>query len=104
MHWLVAGSLTHAVGVPLFIGMPSAPGYVPKYESNDRFSCWITMMCLILWMSPGADAGVAVTVDAVDFEDDEEPLLQDATRSTAPMMQPPRKAKAIDLPPPRSRW
>src|SRR5215475_5220507 len=42
-----AGSRTQTVGTPPAIGIPSAPGYVPKYESNDRFSCMITTMCLI---------------------------------------------------------
>ena len=31
-------------------GSPSAPGNVPKYESNDRFSCMITTTCLIRWI------------------------------------------------------
>ena len=46
----VDGSGTQTVGTPFFIGIPSAPGYVPKYESNERFSCMITTMCRILWM------------------------------------------------------
>jgi len=28
--------------------MPSAPGYVPKNESNDLFSCMMTTTCRIL--------------------------------------------------------
>jgi mannose-6-phosphate isomerase-like protein (cupin superfamily) len=40
--------------------MPSAPGYVPKYESNDRFSCMITITCRILRM-PGPAVRVART-------------------------------------------
>jgi len=38
------------MGAPFVMGMPSAPGYVPKYESNERFSCMITTTCWILWM------------------------------------------------------
>jgi len=30
---------------------------VPKYVSNDRFSCMITMTCAILWMPTGAAPG-----------------------------------------------
>ena len=46
----------HTAGFPFIIGIPFAPEYVPKYESNERFSCMITMTCLILWMptSPSA--------------------------------------------------
>src|SRR3954469_15368759 len=37
------GSGTHAVGRPFWsTASPSAPGYMPKYVSNDRFSCMIT--------------------------------------------------------------
>ena len=38
------------VGIPLRIGIPSAPGNVPKNESNDRFSCMMITTCLILWI------------------------------------------------------
>src|SRR6476646_8588569 len=31
--------------------MPSAPGYMPKYSSNERFSCTMNTACLILFMS-----------------------------------------------------
>src|SRR5438309_1270881 len=41
---------THTFGTPCFIGIPSACGYVPKKESNERFSSMITITCLILWM------------------------------------------------------
>ena len=34
--------------------IPSAPGYVPKYESNERFSCMIMITCLIAWMGAGS--------------------------------------------------
>jgi len=59
--------------------IPSAPGYVPKYVSNDRFSCMITTTCLMTWM-PESRApalvvvgvteplGGPVVVDAVDPE------------------------------------
>src|SRR5689334_22922565 len=90
MHWLVAGSSTQTAGVPFFIGMPSAPGYVPKYESNDRFSCWITMMCLILWI-PSAlvvvvDEGGAVVDEDDGVDADFELLLlhEAATKSVIP--------------------
>jgi hypothetical protein len=49
----VSVSGTQTVGTPFRIGIPSAPGYVPKYESNDRFSCMTTTTCLILWMPGG---------------------------------------------------
>ena len=39
---------TQTVGCPFCIGIPSAPGYVPKYVSNDRFSCMITSTCWIV--------------------------------------------------------
>jgi len=58
------GSGTQTAGRPWRIGMPSAPGYVPKYESNDRFSCMITTTCWILWIpirgKPLGGAGGAV--------------------------------------------
>src|SRR5579864_1202395 len=34
------------------MGMPSAPGNVPKYESNERFSCMTTITCLIFSIPP----------------------------------------------------
>ena len=53
------------MNVPFAAGMPSAPGYVPKYVSNDRFSCMITTTCLMTWMSaPRAPALVVVGVTA----------------------------------------
>ena len=44
----VAGLGTQTVGLPPFMGIPLAPGNVPKYESNERFSCMMMMTCLIL--------------------------------------------------------
>src|SRR2546426_8795499 len=46
------------VGTPLRMGIPTAPGNVPKYESNERFSCMITMTCLILCIPWRVAAGV----------------------------------------------
>ncbi len=43
MHAWRAESGTHTVGMLRRLGMPSAPGYIPKYESNDRFSCMTTI-------------------------------------------------------------
>src|SRR5215216_2340041 len=40
-----AGSGRQTLGPSSAIGIPSAPGNVPKYESNDRFSCMMTMTC-----------------------------------------------------------
>ena len=48
MCWYGSGAQT--VGIPFFIGIPSAPGYVPKNESNDRFSCMMITTCWILWI------------------------------------------------------
>src|SRR5215831_18963194 len=53
--------------------MPSAPGYVPKNESNDLFSCMMITTCLILWMpvpaaapaEPGEAEGAAAGADEV---------------------------------------
>src|SRR6185436_2613441 len=45
----VCGSGEHTDGLPSFIGMPSEPGYVPKYESKERFSCITMTTCLIRW-------------------------------------------------------
>src|SRR5579871_3264686 len=36
------------VNFPFAAGIPSAPGKVPKYVSNERFSCMITTTCWIL--------------------------------------------------------
>ena len=59
----------------MLIGIPSTPGYVPKYVSNDRFSCITTITCLILWMPvaeiavpPGLPLACALAV-TVDFPD-----------------------------------
>ena len=35
---------------PSTAGIPSAPGYVPKYESNERFSWTIITTWRILWI------------------------------------------------------
>ena len=37
-------------GHAVVIGIPSAPGKVPKYESKERFSCITMMTCWILWI------------------------------------------------------
>jgi hypothetical protein len=58
--WLmpcVRGSGTHTVNWPFAAGIPSAPGKVPKNESNDRFSCMMITTCWILRIpasGPGA--------------------------------------------------
>src|SRR5437763_6435112 len=39
--------------------MPSAPGYVPKYESNERFSCMMITTWRILWMPETVQAVLA---------------------------------------------
>src|SRR5205823_11477067 len=62
-HAFVLGSGTQTVGTPFDIGIPSAPGYVPKYESNDRFSCMITTTCRIRWI-PDADPAAEGEVHA----------------------------------------
>src|SRR5438046_9062374 len=54
--------------MPFSIGIPSAPGKVPKYESNDRFSCMITMTCLMEWIDPRWKGGVG------DGDGDGEPV------------------------------
>src|SRR6516225_6347566 len=77
----VRGSGTQTVNCPFFAGMPSAPGYVPKNESNDLFSCMMITTCLILWMpvsawapaEPGGEEGAADGADEV----------QDATSEAA---------------------
>src|SRR5512143_2197664 len=44
-----SGFGTHTLGLPSApSAKPSAPGNVPKYWSNDRFSCITITMCLIL--------------------------------------------------------
>src|SRR5205807_4279934 len=47
-------------GCPSFIGIPSAPGYGPKYESNERFSCMLTTTWRILWIPSFGEGGLAV--------------------------------------------
>src|SRR5512136_736079 len=59
-HSLVLGSVAHTVGTPFCIGMPSAPGYVPKYESKERFSCMMITMCWILLATGGPGASGAL--------------------------------------------
>src|SRR5690242_13358367 len=45
------------VNWPFFLGRPSAPGYVPKNWSKERFSIMITTTCWILWIPVTAAAG-----------------------------------------------
>jgi hypothetical protein len=51
-YWQPAlrGSGRHTLNCPSLVGIPSAPGKVPKYESNERFSCMITTTCRIRWI------------------------------------------------------
>src|SRR5947209_17880861 len=58
-HAPVRGFGLHTVGMPWRIGMPLAPGYVPKYVSKERFSCMITITCLILWMPLSAASALS---------------------------------------------
>src|SRR6185295_7169139 len=61
-HFPVLGSGLQTVGSPADIGMPSAPGYVPKYESKERFSCITITTCL---MCARASSSVAAAVGEV---------------------------------------
>ena len=78
------------------MGMPSAPGKVPKYESKERFSCMITITCLILPIPaaaaladgpganvPGADGAgvVVVVVGLLVWWDDPHAANNDDTRA-----------------------
>ena len=61
MQFPVVGSFMQTVNLPLEVGNPSAPGYVPKYESNERFSCMMITMCLIFsraWARDSETGGV----------------------------------------------
>src|SRR5260370_28263601 len=85
---LVAGFGMQTVNLPLAAGISSAPGKVPKYESNDRFSCMITTTCLMTWIPAprttpwtgvgndadveGPAADVDVHVERCDEDDDVE--------------------------------
>src|SRR5215470_8038347 len=60
--------------------MPSALGKVPKYSSNDRFSCMTTITCLILWM-PEGPAAVCRGVDEPHPASVASPNASAATRS-----------------------
>ena len=53
---------THTVGCPFCIGIPSAPGKVPKYVSNERFSCMMMITCL---MTLEAVTGTGLAVGGV---------------------------------------
>ena len=56
-HAMMGERVRHANrGTPLLIGIPSAPGKVPKNESNDRFSCMMITTCRILWIPVSAAA------------------------------------------------
>src|SRR5262245_66649328 len=65
--------------------MPSTPGYVPKYESNDRFSCMITTTWSILWLP------------VADFDPTPHEVATIATPSTAAMTAPAR-TPAMSIP------
>ena len=58
------GSGTQTAGAPFFIGIPSAPGKVPKKESKERFSCMITTTCLIVWIPAFGRASTSVSETA----------------------------------------
>ena len=51
------GSGAQVVGTPSFMGMPSAPGKVPKYSSNERFSCTTNITWLMLSMPAAGSIG-----------------------------------------------
>src|SRR3954468_23682384 len=56
--WLTSGFGTQTFGVPsASIGIPSAPGKVPKYWSKERFSCITMTMC---WSLPPLGSVVLV--------------------------------------------
>ncbi len=53
------------MNLPFCAGIPSAPGYVPKYVSKERFSCMMMTICLIFcraMSSSGETVGVGVNV------------------------------------------
>src|SRR3954470_9328729 len=54
---LTSGFGTQTVGLPFFIGIPSASGKVPKYWSKERFSCITMTMC---WSLPPLGSVVLV--------------------------------------------
>src|SRR5581483_11693859 len=72
-QWPRAGSGMQTVGRPCRIGIPSAPGYVPKYESKERFSCMMMITCLILWIAGSIAArGVPTTAHEVSTRPSED--------------------------------
>src|SRR5438552_16158334 len=86
--------------MPCSIGMPSAPGNVPKYESNDRFSCMIITTCLILCMPVAA---VVALVDGMVRDDSlrEQPVETSTTtlaRIPAYLAEPERIRRTLRAP------
>src|SRR5947207_9022346 len=68
----VSGFGLHTVGTPSFIGIPSAPGNVPKNESNERFSCMTMMTCLIFCRASARTSIVGLGVGRTDDEGEPE--------------------------------
>src|SRR5690242_13521898 len=80
-----AGFGMHACGFPPAIAIPFAPGKVPKYVSNDLFSCITMITCLILWMPAGttyARPGLLLTCPG-GLTEEEEGEVQAASRAAA---------------------
>src|SRR5689334_6610548 len=80
-----AGFGTQVCGFPPAIAIPSVPGNVPKYVSNDLFSCITMITCLILWMPAGTTyerPGLLLTCPG-GLTEEEEGEVQAASRAAA---------------------
>src|SRR3954451_5571911 len=84
--WNLSG--THTEKVPSgFVGMPSAPGYVPKYWSKLRFACTMKIRCWSSWIPLASVTEVVgddgVIVDFLDVRVHETATTLIATRANA---------------------
>jgi hypothetical protein len=78
---------------------PSAPGKVPKYWSNERFSCITMMMCLIF--PPLGSVVLTVLLEDVDTLPErvamEGPPLVHATNTTAATAVATASVRRVDV-------
>src|SRR5207253_8777437 len=94
-HVPFLGSGTHTLGAPSRIGMPSAPGNVPKYESNERFSCMITTTWRILWI-PWSTTGLCGDARPPPLQ--ASPTNAKAPSAASSLFHPARRRRALGIP------
>src|SRR5947208_11606776 len=97
--WVTAGLGTQMKLPFASVGIPSAPGNVPKYWSNERFSCITMMMCLSL--PPLGSVALVATLEDLGTGPDrvaiDGPPLVHATNAMAATVVATANVRRIDL-------